>query len=90
MHVWNRAANDGLRPKTYPPQRYLERADLTIFLYSMRAYLNHNISMRPLGQHYYSLQNSVHVRGISIALASRFVAFKLAEGATPFRCVIWY
>ena len=46
-HAWNRAANDGLRPKTYPPQRYLERADLTIFLYSMRAYFNHNISMRP-------------------------------------------
>ena len=56
----------------------------------MRAYLNHNISMRPLGQHYYSLRNSVLVRGISTALASRFVAFKLAEGATPFRCVIWY
>jgi hypothetical protein len=24
-----RTAYDGLRPKTYPPQRYLERADLT-------------------------------------------------------------
>ena len=51
-------SNDGLRPKTYPPQRYLERADLTIFLYSMRAYFNHNISMRPVGQHHYNLQIS--------------------------------
>lgn len=85
-HAWTRAANDGLRPKTYPPQRYLERADLTIFLYSMRAYFNHNISMRPLGQHYYNLQISCSPRRISTALASRFAACKLAEGATPFRC----
>ena len=79
-----RTANDGLRPKTYPPQRYLERADLTIFLYLMRAYFNHNISMRPLGQHHYNLQISCSPRKISTALASRFAAFKLADAQPHF------
>ena len=46
MHAWTRAANDGLRPKTYPPQRYLERTDLTNFLVFNASIFSHNISMR--------------------------------------------
>lgn len=85
-HAWTRAAYDGLRPKTYPPQRYLERADLTISCIQCEHSFNHNISMRPLGQHCHNLQISCSPRRISTALASRFAVFKLAEGATPFRC----
>ena len=44
--LFTRTAYDGLRPKTYPPQRYLERADLTNFLVFNASIFSHNISMR--------------------------------------------
>jgi hypothetical protein len=64
----------GLRPKTYPPQRYLERADLTKFFVFNASIFNHIISMR-LGQK----PSSLH--------CNNDLARKLGCLASPLQCL---
>jgi hypothetical protein len=85
MYAWNRAANDGLRPKTYPPQRYLERADLTRFLVFNASIFNHNISIRLFGQHYYTCYSRARPGDLKCPGEPK-CSVQAGRGATPFRC----
>lgn len=80
-NAWVRAAYDGLRPKTYPPQRYLERADLTKFFVFNASIFNHNISMR-LGRH-------SHTCNAALAWNSSFPTSPLQRLSRPRRNPFW-